>query len=107
MLEVNGLPREIVIYKSGANTAGIKVINKMHKGFVCPILIEMERRKYLNSIIVQDRHSIKRSARPILGFKAYASATAALSCIEIARMIRKNQFAPGLCPFYQFAELAA
>lgn len=44
MLEVNGLPRRIVIDKSGANTAGIKAINKMLKSFGCPIPIEMVRR---------------------------------------------------------------
>ncbi len=50
-LEVNGLPHKIVIDKSGANTAGIKAINKMLKGFGCPIPIEMVRRKYLNNTI--------------------------------------------------------
>ncbi len=44
-LEVNGLPRKIVIDKSGANTAGIKAINKMLKSFGCPIPIEIIRRK--------------------------------------------------------------
>ena len=38
-LEANGLPRKIVIDKSGANTAGIKAINKMLKGFGCPVPI--------------------------------------------------------------------
>jgi putative transposase len=46
-LEVNGLPRKIVIDKSGANTAGIKAINKMLTSFGCPIPIEMVRRKTL------------------------------------------------------------
>jgi transposase-like protein len=32
VLEINGLPRKIVIDKSGANTAGINAINKMLKG---------------------------------------------------------------------------
>ncbi len=65
-LEVNGLPRKIVIDKSGANTAGIKAINKMLKGFGCPIPIEMVRRKYLNNIIEQDHRFIKPRIRPIL-----------------------------------------
>ncbi|WP_298856207.1 IS6 family transposase, partial [uncultured Ruegeria sp.] len=66
-LEVNGLPRKIVIDKSGANTAGITAINKMLKGFGCPIPIEMVRRKYLNNIIEQDHRFIKRRIRPMLG----------------------------------------
>ncbi len=107
MLEVNGLPRKIVIDKSGANTAGIKAINKMLKGFGCPIPIEMVRRKYLNNIVEQDHRFIKRRTRPMLGFKAFVSASTTLAGIEIANMIRKGQFPPGLCPFRQFAELAA
>ncbi len=72
ILEVNGLPRKIVIDKSGTNTAGIKAINKMLKGFGCPIPIEMVRRKYLNNIVEQDHCFIKRRIRPMLGFKAFA-----------------------------------
>ena len=53
MLEVNGLPRKIVIYKSGANTVGIKAINKMLTGFGCPLPIEMVRRKYLRMYLTR------------------------------------------------------
>ena len=106
MLEANDLPRKIVIDKSGSNTAGIKAINKMLKGFGCPIPIEMVRRKYLNNIVEQDHRFIKRLTRPMLGFKSFASASATLEEIEVAHMIRKGQFTPGLCPFHQFAELA-
>lgn len=106
-LEANGLPRKIVIDKSGANTAGIKAINRMLKGFGCPVPIEMVRRKYLNNIVEQDHRFIKRRIRPMLGFKSFASASATLDGVEVAQMIRKGQFTPGLCPFKQFAKLAA
>ncbi|RLK07293.1 DDE superfamily endonuclease [Ruegeria conchae] len=46
-LEANGLPRKIVIDKSGANTAGIKAINKMLKGFGYPIRPNWTERAYL------------------------------------------------------------
>ncbi len=105
-LEVNGLPRKIVIYKSGANTAGIKAINKMLKGFGCPVPIEMVRRKFLNNIIEQDHRFIKRRIRPMLGFKSFASASATLEGIEVAQMIRKGQCGLEICPFKQFTELA-
>lgn len=105
-LEANGLPRKIVIDKSGANTAGIKAINKMLKGFGCPVPIEMVRRKYLNNIIEQDHRFIKRRIRPMLGFKSFDSAASALAGIELVNMIRKGQFAPGLRPFQQFVQLA-
>ena len=106
-MEVNGLPRKIVIYKSGANTAGITAINRMLKRFGCPISIEMVRIKYLNNIVEQDPRTIKKRIRPMLGLKSFVSASATLEGIEVANMIRKGQMTPGLCPFAQFAALAA
>jgi putative transposase len=90
-LEVNGLPRKIVIDKSGANTAGITAINRMRKRFGCPIAIEMVRIKYLNNIIEQDHRTIKKRIQPMLGFKSFVSASATLEGIEVANMIRKGQ----------------
>ena len=106
-LEANGLPRKIVIDRSGANTAGINAINRMLKRFGCPVPIEMVRIKYLNNIVEQDHRTIKRRIRPMLGFKSFASAASTLAGIELANMIRKGQFTPGVCPFRQFADLAA
>jgi len=106
-LEVNGLPRKIVIDRSGANTAGINAINRMLRRFGCPIPIEMVRIKYLNNMVEQDHRTIKKRVRPMLGFKSFVSAAATLEGIEVANMIRKGQFTPGLCPFVQFASLAA
>ena len=104
-LEANGLLRKIVIDKSGASTAGIKAINKMLKGFGCPIPLEMARRQYLNNIIEQDHRFIKRRIRPMFGFKSFSSAAYALTGIELVNMIRKGQFTPGLRPFQQFVQL--
>ena len=106
-LEVNGLPRKIVIDRSGANTAGITAINRMLKRFGCPIPIEMVRIKHLNNMVEQDHRCIKKRIRPMLAFKSFASASATLEGIEVANMIRKGQLTPGLCPFAQFAALAA
>ena len=79
----------------------------MLKRFGCPIAIEMVRIKYLNNIVEQDHRTIKKRIRPMLGFKSFASASATLDGIEVANMIRKDQLTPGLCPFAQFAALAA
>ena len=59
-LEVNGLPKKIVIDKSGANTVGIIEINRMLKRFGCPVPIEMVRIKYLNNMVEQDHRCIKK-----------------------------------------------
>jgi len=48
--------------------------------------------KYLNNIVEQDHHFIKKITRPTLGFKAVHSATATRAGIEVAHMIRKQQF---------------
>ncbi|MCY1126485.1 IS6 family transposase [Frigidibacter sp. RF13] len=106
-LEVNGLPRKIVIDRSRANTAGISPVNRMLRSFGCRIPIEMVRIKYLNNIVEQDHRIIKKRTRPMLGFKFLASASARLEGIEVANMIRKGQMAPRLRPFAQFAALAA
>lgn len=106
-LEANGLPRKIVIDKSGANTAGINAINRMLKRFGCPVSIAMVRIKYLNNIIEQDHRFIKRRTRPMLGFKSFDAATSAIAGIEVVNMIRKGQFMPELRPFQQFCQLAA
>ena len=64
VVEVNGLPREIVIDKSAANTEGIKDTKRMLNWFKCPILFELVRNKYLNNLVEQDHRFIKRRARP-------------------------------------------
>ena len=106
-LEVNGLPRKIIIDKSGANTADITAMNRMLKRFGCQIPIEMVRIKYLNNMVEQDHRTIKKRIWPMHGFKSFVSASATLQGIEVANAIRKGQITPGLCPFAQFAALAA
>ena len=106
-VEVNGLPRKIVIDKSAANTEGIKDINRMLKRFGCPVPMEIVRIKYLNNLVEQDHRSIKRQVRPMLGFKSFKSAASTIAGIELVNMIRKGQSRPELRPFPQFCELAA
>jgi putative transposase len=106
-MEVNGLPRKIVIDKSAANTQGLKDINRMLKRFGCPVPIEMVRVKYLNNLVEQDHRFIKRRVRPMLGFKSFRSAASTIAGLEIVNMIRKGQFRPELRPFQQFCQLAA
>ena len=106
-MEVNGLPRKIVIDKSGANTAGITAVNRMPRRFGCPIPIEVVRIKYPNNIVEQDHRTIKKRIRPMLGFKSFVSASATLEGIEVTNMIREGQMTPGLCRCTQFAHLAA
>ena len=99
-LEVNGLPRKIVIDRSGANTAGTNAISRILRSFGCWIPIEMVRIKYLNKTVEQDHRSIKKCIRPMPGFKSFTSASATLEGIEVANIIRKSQLTPGLCPLY-------
>lgn len=105
-LSNNGIPLRIVIDKSGANGAGIKEVNKMLKRFGCKAKISTVRSKYLNNMIEQDHRFIKRRTRPMMGFKSFDSASRTLEGIEVAQMIRKNQFLHLASGFQQFAALA-
>ena len=103
----NGWPEKVVIDKSGANLAGLQNMNWLllfHGWFW---LIDILQVKYLNNIIEQDHRFIKRLTRPMKGFKSFSSASATLDGIEVAHMIRKNQFnTAGQSAFQQFAALA-
>ena len=105
-LASNGIPEKIVIDKSGANTAGIRGVNRILKRFGCMTQINTIRSKYLNNIFEQDHRFIKKRIRPMLGFKSFISAAATLDGIEVAQMIRKKQFGSTASGFVQFAELA-
>ena len=87
MWDINVLPREIVIDKSGAHTTGIKAINKLLKGFGCPIPIEIVRRKYLNNIEEKGHRFIKRRSQPIRGFKAFSQAAAKIDGTKVVHLI--------------------
>ena len=105
-LASSGIPLRIVIDKSGANGAGIKEVNRILKRFGCTTKITTVRSKYLNNIVEQDHRFIKRRTRPMLGFKSFHSASATLEGIEVAQMIRKQQFDMQGDGFTQFAALA-
>ena len=71
-------------------------------------IIEIRQIKYLNNILEQDHRFIKRITKPMMGFKTFHSASATIAGIEVAHMIRKNQFANNNhSPFHIFAALAA
>jgi transposase-like protein len=80
------VPAKITIDKSGANKAAIKAYSPENN-----TEIEIRQAKYLNNIVEQDHRSIRRIVRPMLGFKAFHSASVTLSGIEFIRMIRKGQ----------------
>jgi putative transposase len=68
-------------------------------GLLC--FIDILKVKYLNNIIEQDHRCIKKITKPMMGFKAFHSASATLAGIETAHMIRKRQFANNQLPAYQ------
>ena len=82
----NGLPETITIDGSDANEAAIKSYNEAHG-----TAIAIRQVKYLNNIVEQDHRAIKRVTRPMLGCKAFATAQATLTGIELRHMIKKKQ----------------
>jgi putative transposase len=97
----NELPSKVVIDKSGANNAGLENINILIflAGLLC--FIDILKVKYLNNIVEQDHRFIKKITKPMMGFKAFHSASATLAGIETAHMIRKGQFANNQLPAHQ------
>ncbi|WP_247997863.1 IS6 family transposase [Brucella tritici] len=107
-ITTNGTPEKVVIDKSGANLAGLHAVNTILKFTGAGDMIEIRQVKYLNNILEQDHRFIKRITKPMMGFKAFHSASATIAGIEVAHMIRKNQFAnDNRSPFQVFADLAA
>jgi putative transposase len=102
-----GVPEKITIGGSGANEAAIKRYNEEHG-----TAIIIRQVKYLNNMIEQDHRGVKRVTRPMLGFKSFAAAQAALIGIELMHMLKKGQLVreegiEGLTPAEQFYALAA
>jgi putative transposase len=107
-IESNGIPVKVVIYKSGANYAGLMNINTLLFFFGSTCFIDILRVKYLNNIIEQDHRFIKKITKPMMNFKAFHSASATLAGIELAHIIRKKQFkSPELSGYHQFLERLA
>jgi putative transposase len=62
---------------------------------------------YLNIIVEQGHRFIKKITKAMMNFKAFHSASARLSGIDLAHMIRKKQLNnPDLSDYHQFLELA-
>ncbi|CDZ76386.1 hypothetical protein BN59_00655 [Legionella massiliensis] len=91
----NGVPEKVTMDKSGANKAGIDIINcKLAFLFLMGgvfLQIDVRQIKYLNNIVEQDHRFIKKIAKPMKGFKAFHSAQATLAGIELHHMLRKGQ----------------
>ncbi len=102
----NGKPSLVNIDRSGANTAGLKQVNRDKK-----TRIKIRQCKYLNNIIEQDHRCIKRLTRPMLGFKNFYAAQRTLAGIEVMAMIKKGQMKTSVgnkqSPAEQFYALAA
>jgi putative transposase len=109
----HGVPDKVTLDKSGANKAGMNTINLqlallfMMGGFFMQITTRQV--KYLNNIVEQDHRFIKKITKHMKGFKAFHSAGAALSGIELHHMLRKNQHteSDNQSIFEQFTGLAA
>jgi putative transposase len=112
-LNNSGIAHTITIDKSGANKAGIDAINlQLALLFMLGgIFYQIHARqiRYLNNIVEADHRFIKKITKPIKGFKAFPTAAATISGIELHHMLRKNQHkeSANLSIFEQFSQLAA
>ena len=108
----SGLPEKVNIDKSGSNKAGLNAINLqliiIYLLGYSLIQITIRQIKYLNNIVEQDHRGIKRITKLMMGFKAFYSAEATLTGIELYRMLKKGQHinAKNSHAFEQFYDLA-
>lgn len=106
-IATNSVPERVVIDKSGSNLAGLQAVNTILK-FTGPVRLLKSGRSNTSTILEQDHRFIKLITKQKTGFKAFHSASATLAGIEVAHMIRKNQFDnDNRSPFEVFAELTA
>ncbi|OAJ33377.1 hypothetical protein A0O36_02431 [Piscirickettsiaceae bacterium NZ-RLO1] len=86
------IPDKIVIDQSGTNTAGITMFNYLLFTLgLWFLMIEIIQIKYLNNMIEQDHRPVKKKMKATLGFKSVQGAKAAISGIELHRMLKKKQ----------------
>lgn len=110
----SGIPQTVTMDKSGANKAGMNTINlQLALLFMMgggPLLqINIRQVKHFNNIVEQEHRFIKKITKPMKGFKAFHSAEATLTGIELHHMLRKKQHlqAGNHSIFEQFYGLAA
>ncbi len=109
----HGFPEKITINGSAANKSGADVINLILVLMLSTVHlfyeIEIRQIRYLNNIVEQDHRSIKRITTPMMGFKAFHSAQATLSGINLHHMLKKGQHiaAANNTVFEQFYALTA
>ena len=85
-IDQSGVPEQITIDKSGANTAAVR-------GIIADsgAPIELHQCKYLNNLVEQDHRAVKRRVRPMMGFKEFHSAARLIAGIDTMHMIKKGQ----------------
>jgi putative transposase len=85
-INLHGLPENITIDKSGANTAAIRSINVD----AC-VDVELRQSKHLNNIVAQDHRAVKRITSAMLGFKSLWSAQKLIARIETMHRVKTGQ----------------
>ena len=105
----NGLPRKVVIDKSGANRAALDNVNTLLFLYGYGVLmIEVLTVKYLNNIVEQTHRKVKGKMGQCLGWKSWAGAKATLAGVEVWSMIKQGQMidSEGMTSCDQFYALA-
>ena len=97
-------PKDVILYAVFFYVENINIL-LMIAGSIS--FIEILQIKYLNNLIEQDHHFIKKITNTMMGYKAFHSAEATLDGIETAHMIQKRLLYEDYIPAYkQFMALA-
>jgi putative transposase len=80
-MQVIGIPQKVTMDKSGANKSATDEIND-----AMDVSMLIRQMKYLNNIVEQVHCAVKRTTKPMLGFKSFHAAKSILTGIELTHM---------------------
>ncbi len=109
-IKSSGLPRKVVIDKSGANAAALDTLNiHLWLGGYMLCMVEILAVKYLNNIVEQSHRKVKGTMHQCLGWKSWVGAESILAGVEVCAMIKHGQMldSEGITSWDQFYALAA
>jgi transposase-like protein len=84
-----GTPKKVTL---DGYQASHRAVRELKDEGLLPLRTEVRSCAYLNHIVEQDHRRVKSRVGPVLGFKRFANAAIAITGIELAQKLRKDQF---------------
>ena len=86
-------PRVITVDKNPADPIDIEELKKEKS---IPDRMQLRQQKYLNNIVEQDHHFIKKRVHSMLGLKMFRTVKQIICGVEAMHMLKKGQLQQGV-----------